>query len=103
MARLPDGIVTLLFTDVERSTRLLQELGDAYRQVLEDSRRLQRLAVAEHGGSEIDCPGDEFFAAFDDAPAAIAAAEQAQRSIRAHAGRAAGRCVSAWVCTRVSR
>ncbi len=84
MARLPDGIVTLLFTDVERSTRLLQELGDAYRQVLEDSRRLQRRAVAEHGGSEIDCPGDEFFAAFDDAPAAIAAAEQAQRSIRAH-------------------
>ncbi len=38
MARLPDGILTLLFTDVEGSTRLLQELGDAYRQVLEDSR-----------------------------------------------------------------
>ena len=39
---LPGGTVTFLFTDIEGSTRLLQELGDDYGQVVADHRRLLR-------------------------------------------------------------
>ena len=41
--RLPGGTLTFLFTDVEGSTRLLQELGrERYGQALEDHQRLLR-------------------------------------------------------------
>jgi class 3 adenylate cyclase len=43
---LPQGTVTFLFTDVEGSTRLLQELGDAYPDVLAEHRRFLRDAFA---------------------------------------------------------
>jgi class 3 adenylate cyclase len=42
MHHLPTGTITLLFTDIEGSTQLLQRLGDQYVSVLEESRRLQR-------------------------------------------------------------
>ena len=54
--------VTLLFTDIEGSTRLVQELGDAYPDALEEHRRIVRAAIAETTGSEIDCRGDELAA-----------------------------------------
>jgi class 3 adenylate cyclase len=39
----PSGTVTLVFTDIEGSTRLLHELGrDAYREVLAEHRRIVR-------------------------------------------------------------
>jgi class 3 adenylate cyclase len=41
---LPTGTVTFLFTDIEGSTRLLQELGDAYAEVLAEHRRALRAA-----------------------------------------------------------
>ena len=37
---LPSGLVTFLFTDIEGSTRLAQMLGDGYRPVLNEHRRL---------------------------------------------------------------
>src|SRR2546423_8923425 len=83
VSSLPTGTVTLLFTDIESSTRLVQELGDAYTQVLSDHRRLVRDAVAEAGGREVDCRADEFFVAFEEAEAALAAAVAAQRSLAA--------------------
>lgn len=43
---LPSGVVTLVFTDIEGSTRLLTELGTAYRDVLDTHRRLLRAAFA---------------------------------------------------------
>ena len=44
----PSGTVTLVFTDIEGSTRLLEELGtDAYRQALGEHRRVVREAFAE--------------------------------------------------------
>jgi DNA-binding NarL/FixJ family response regulator len=66
--------VTLLFTDIEGSTRLLQALGDAYPAALEEHRRTVRAALAETGGEEIDCRGDEFSAGFADADDAVRAA-----------------------------
>jgi len=50
---LPTGTVTFLFTDVEGSTRLLHELGDAYADVLAEHRRLLRQAFSAEGGVEV--------------------------------------------------
>ncbi len=84
MAELPGGTVTLLFTDVEGSTRLVQQLGDGYRAVLDEHRRLLRRAVAEAGGDEVDCRADELFAAFRRAKDAVAAAAAGHSALEAH-------------------
>lgn len=85
MSTLPGGTVTFVFTDIEGSTRLLQELGDeAYGQVSGDHRRLVREAFGAHGGTEIDTQGDAFFFSFPRARDAVAAAVEAQRALRDH-------------------
>jgi class 3 adenylate cyclase len=62
---LPSGTVTFLFTDVEGSTRLLEEIGDeAYEEALAVHRRIVRAACAAQGGVEADTQGDAFFFAF---------------------------------------
>src|SRR5689334_2465368 len=78
---LPTGVVTLLFTDVEGSTRLLQELGDGYGEALHEHRRRLRAAFAEHEGVEVDTQGDAFFFAFGRASGAVAAAVDGQRAL----------------------
>jgi class 3 adenylate cyclase/CheY-like chemotaxis protein len=84
VAALPTGTVTLLFTDIEGSTRLVHALGEeAWEPVLEQHRRILRSALEDAGGAEIDCRGDELFAVFPDADAALAAAEAAQRGLAA--------------------
>lgn len=55
---LPTGTVTFLFTDIEGSTRLAQELGDGYPAVLREHRRVLRADFAEHNGAEVDTQGD---------------------------------------------
>ena len=64
MRELPTGTVTFLFTDIEGSTRLLDDLGEAYAQALVDHRRVLREAFEQHGGVEVDTQGDAFFVAF---------------------------------------
>jgi DNA-binding NarL/FixJ family response regulator/class 3 adenylate cyclase len=81
---LPHGTVTLLFTDVEGSTRLVHHLGDDYEQVLDDHRRLVRVAVGDAGGCEVDCRADEFFVVFTDANGAADAALAGQRALVDH-------------------
>jgi predicted ATPase/class 3 adenylate cyclase len=78
---LPAGTVTFLFTDVEGSTRLLQELGDGYADALTEHRRVLREAFAAHGGAEVDTQGDAFFVAFARAKDALGAAADAQRAL----------------------
>jgi DNA-binding NarL/FixJ family response regulator len=86
--------VALLFTDIESSTRLVQELGDRYPAALDAHRAQVRAAVAAHGGEEIDCRGDEFSISFPDVREAVAAAEAIQAahtaSIRVRIGIHAG-------------
>ena len=80
--QLPSGSVTLLLTDIEGSTRVLNELGaEAYEEALADHRRLLREAFTRHDGVEVDTQGDAFFYAFPSAPAAIEAAGEAQRAL----------------------
>ena len=85
MRRLPGGTVTLLFTDVEGSTKLLHTLGrHRYGQVLGEHRDLLREAFAVHGGVEVDTEGDAFFVAFSTAHEAAAAAAYAQQALAGH-------------------
>jgi predicted ATPase len=79
MPDLPSGTVTFLFTDIEGSTRLLQELGAGYADALATHRRLLREAFTRHGGVEVDTQGDAFFVAFARAGDAVTAADEAQR------------------------
>jgi predicted ATPase/class 3 adenylate cyclase len=75
---LPSGTVTFLFTDVEGSTKLLQELGaEAYAEALLEHRRVLREAFDAHDGVEVDTQGDAFFVAFPTALGALAAAAAA--------------------------
>jgi len=84
MAALPEGTVTLLFTDIEGSTQLLKLLKERYADVLDDHNRLLRAAFDDAGGKEIDTQGDAFFVAFGRAQDGVAAAVGAQRSLAAH-------------------
>jgi len=85
MSQLPGGTVTFVFTDIEGSTRLLQELGDVdYGHVSADHRRLVRETFGVHGGTEIDTQGDAFFFSFPRARDAVAAAVDAQRALHEH-------------------
>jgi YVTN family beta-propeller protein len=77
----PIGTVTFLFTDIEGSTRLLQELRERYDGVQARQAEILRSAFAAHDGHEIDTQGDAFFAAFGRARDAIAAAVEAQRAL----------------------
>jgi len=80
---LPAGTVTFLFTDVEGSTRLLQELGaEGYAEALAEHRRVLRAAFAGHGGVEVDTQGDAFFVAFPTARGALAAASSATAGLK---------------------
>ncbi len=79
---LPTGTVTLLFTDIEGSTKLLHEMGaEPYGAALAEHQRQLRAAFSSHGGVEVDTQGDAFFYAFADARAAVAAAGEAQQAL----------------------
>jgi predicted ATPase/class 3 adenylate cyclase len=80
----PTGTVTMLFTDIEGSTRLLERLGpDRYRESLDLHRSLLRDAFMRHHGYEVDYEGDAFFVAFADATDAVAAAAESQQALAA--------------------
>ena len=81
MRELPTGTVTFLFTDIEGSTKLLHELGDAYAEALAEHRRLLRDAFARHDGVEFGTEGDAFFVVFAGAHDALAAAAEGQAAL----------------------
>src|SRR6516164_2018295 len=84
MPELPTGTVTLLFTDIEGSTRLLQQLVDRYASMLAECRHLLRATFQEWNGHEVDTQGDAFFVAFARATDAVLAAVEVQRALFAH-------------------
>jgi len=97
-ARLPTGFVTLLMTDIEASTALLQKVGDRYGGLLNDVRGVLRAALSRANGREIDARADEFFAVFERPVDAVEAAVAIQRQL----GRlAAGSCDGLEVRVRV--
>jgi predicted ATPase/class 3 adenylate cyclase len=77
---LPTGTATFVFTDIEGSTKLVQEIGtERWRKVLEDHHRLLREQWAAFDGREVNTEGDAFFVAFPSAANSVAAAVAAQR------------------------
>ena len=84
MTEVPTGTITLLFTDIEGSTRLLQRAGDAYADLLAEHRRLLGDVFGRHGGTVVDSEGDGFFVVFPAASDAAAAAAEAQRALAGH-------------------
>ena len=80
---LPTGQVTFLLTDIECSTELLAELGDEYAVLLREVRRTVRAALRQTGGHEVSARGDDVFAVFEEAPAAVDGALAIQRAMRA--------------------
>jgi predicted ATPase/class 3 adenylate cyclase len=82
---LPTGTVTFLFTDIEGSTRLLQELGrERYAEIQEAHGRLMRSGIAQGDGAEIRTEGDSFFVVFPTPGGAVLAAVACQRALASH-------------------
>ena len=75
---------TFLFTVIEGSTRLIQQLGTEYGRLLDDQRRLIGDRVRLAGGRVFGSEGDALFAAFPSAGGAIVAAAGAQRDLHRH-------------------
>ena len=79
---LPEGTVTVLFTDVEKSTDLRTSRGDdAAHALLQTQAELVRRQVREHGGHEVKSMGDGFMIAFASARAAVDCAVAIQRHL----------------------
>lgn len=74
-------IVTLLFTDIEGSTKLWEAHGDGMRKSLPRHDALIKKAVEDNGGSVFKTVGDGFFCAFPAPGAAVEAALQMQVAI----------------------
>jgi class 3 adenylate cyclase len=81
---LPTGNVTFLLADIEGSTDLLARLGDHYSDLLADVRRVVRAALRPAGGHVVSARGDDVFAVFEEAPAALTGALAIQRDMQAH-------------------
>jgi predicted ATPase/class 3 adenylate cyclase len=73
--------VTFLLTDIEGSTRLWEEHGEAMGASLQDHDRILRDAVEAAGGRVVKTTGDGLLAAFDDAGCAVLGAIDGQRSL----------------------
>jgi predicted ATPase/class 3 adenylate cyclase len=80
-AAAPSGTMTLLFADVEGSTRLLHALGERYAAVRTRLQAIVRDAAARRNGYEVDWAGDGAFLAFSAAREAVAAAADIQRAV----------------------
>ncbi|KAA1415276.1 adenylate/guanylate cyclase domain-containing protein [Nocardioides humilatus] len=84
-AALPTGRVALLFSDIERSTALLNRLGPAYGDLLDQHDEILRRTFAQRGGHEFSNEGDSFGAAFADPADAAQAALEVQERVARHA------------------
>jgi eukaryotic-like serine/threonine-protein kinase len=84
----PDGTVTLLFTDIEGSTALNEQVGDRrWIELLRMHNAIVREHVATHGGFEVKSSGDGFMVAFSSARRGLACAVAIQRGLAEHAGK----------------
>ena len=77
----PDGVVTIMFTDIEGSTPLAERLGDdRWMDVLRGHDAIVRAQVRAHRGREVKAQGDGFMLAFPNAASGVACAIALQRA-----------------------
>jgi class 3 adenylate cyclase len=79
---LPSGFVTMLMTDIEGSTALVDRLGDGYGQLLDDVCGIVTQSVERGSGHLVEARADECFAVFESPAAALEAAVTAQRELQ---------------------
>lgn len=84
MRPLPTGTITLLFSDIEGSTGMVNRLGERWGEMLTAQRSLLRSTFAEHDGHEMGTEGDSFFVVFPSTQQAVAAALAGQRRLQSH-------------------
>jgi predicted ATPase/class 3 adenylate cyclase len=84
LRHLPTGTVTLLFTDIERSTQLLHQLDERYARVLNEYRQIMLSTLHQFRGHEVNIQRDAFFAVFARATDAVSSAIAAQRALASH-------------------
>ncbi|HEX5039541.1 MAG TPA: tetratricopeptide repeat protein [Candidatus Limnocylindria bacterium] len=84
MDGLSAGTVTLVFTDIQGSTLLLERLGDGYATLIADHHGIVDGAASRHGGTRIDAAGDGLFYSFSTARGALNACVEAQRELGTH-------------------
>jgi predicted ATPase/class 3 adenylate cyclase len=82
MVDLPTGTVTFLFTDIEGSTRLMEQHPAAYPHALRRHHQLIQDAVEAQSGAVFETAGDAAYAAFPRPSCAVAAALEAQLALR---------------------
>lgn len=76
---------TFLFTDIVRSTNLVDLIGDeAWADLIRWHDQTLRSLFAAHGGEEIDRAGDGFFVAFSESEPALECAVAVQRTLADH-------------------
>jgi class 3 adenylate cyclase len=82
---LPEGTVTILFTDVVGSTELRTGRGDREaHEILRTHDELVRRQIEEHSGQEVKTIGDSFMVAFGSARRAIECAVGLQQALEEH-------------------
>ena len=84
MTRLPTGTVTFLFSDVEGSTRRLEQDQAEAGHALARHHEIFHAIVAGHHGVIFETVGDAVYAAFEKASNAAAAAVGAHRALAAN-------------------
>ena len=78
----PDGTVTVLFTDIEGSTQMAEQLGDLrWLALLREHNAIVRTQIAQYGGFEVKTIGDAFMVAFGSARRALLCAIGIQQGI----------------------
>ncbi len=99
----PSPVTTFLFTDIEGSTRLWEQMPDRMRHALARHDELARAAVDGNRGTVVKTTGDGMYAVFDDPVDALAARRsQLQQALADPAQPAASSCACAADCTRAS-
>ncbi|MBA2570183.1 MAG: adenylate/guanylate cyclase domain-containing protein, partial [Chloroflexi bacterium] len=82
--RLPTGTVTFLFTDIEGSTRILQQASEAFGALLDAHAAIIREHVTARGGTVVSTEGDSHFCVFTSASSAVAATAGLQLALTEH-------------------
>jgi pimeloyl-ACP methyl ester carboxylesterase/class 3 adenylate cyclase len=78
------ALLTLLFTDIVRSSEHAERLGDkAWRELLDRHHALIRRQLLRFGGREVDTAGDGFFATFDGPARAVRCGQTIRDAVRA--------------------
>src|SRR5580700_3040625 len=90
VGELPAGTVTMLFSDIEGSTALLNRLGERYGEALSAQRSLMRAAIVAWHGHEMGTEGDSFYVVFESAADAVCCCLAAQQALAGHDGRGRG-------------